>query len=169
MGTGKTTAGRHLAEVLNLEFYDLDHYIESRFQKTVSQIFEEQGEDKFREIERNMLQEVGGFENVVIATGGGSPCFYDNMDYMRRVGQTVYLKASPQALTERLSTCKAKRPLIKDKSDEELLEFVIENLEKREPFYSQADYIFETENLVNKTLVDEYVQRLLLILESEEK
>lgn len=169
MGTGKTTAGRHLAQVLNLEFYDLDHYIESRFQKTVSQIFEEQGEEKFRELERNMLQEVGAFENVVIATGGGSPCFYDNMDYMRRVGQTVYLKASPQALTERLSTCKAKRPLIKDKSDEELLEFVIENLKKREPFYSQADYIFETENLVNKTLVDEYVQRLLLILELEGK
>lgn len=164
MGTGKTTAGRHLAQVLELEFYDLDHYIESRFQKTVSQIFEEQGEDKFREIERAMLQEVGGFENVVIATGGGTPCFFDNMEFMSKVGKTVYLKASPQALTERLSTCKAKRPLIQNKDDDELLEFVTENLHKREPYYSKADIIFETEHLVNKALVDEYVNKLLLIL-----
>lgn len=164
MGTGKTTAGRHLAQVLDLEFYDLDHYIEARFQKTVSQIFEEFGEEKFREIERSMLHEVGEFENVVIATGGGSPCFFDNMEYMNGVGKTVYLKASPEALTERLSSCKAKRPLIKDKSDEELLAFVEENLVKREPFYSKAAIVFETENLVNKTLVDEYVQKLLLVL-----
>ena len=79
MGTGKTTAGREIAKVLNLTFYDLDHYIEARFQKTISQIFEQEGEDKFREIESSMLKEVGEFENVVIATGGGTPCFFDNM------------------------------------------------------------------------------------------
>lgn len=164
MGTGKTTAGRRLAEVLNLEFFDLDHYIEARFQKTVSQIFEEFGEEKFREIERSMLHEIGEFENVVIATGGGSPCFFDNMEYMNSVGRTVYLKASPKALTDRLSSCKGKRPLISNKTDEELFDFVALNLEKREPFYSKAQVIFETENLVNKSLVDEYVQSLLIVL-----
>lgn len=168
MGTGKTTAGRHLAEVLELDFYDLDHYIESRFQKTVSQIFEELGEEKFREIERAMLREVGEFENVVVATGGGSPCFFDNMDYMNSVGRTVYLKASPKALTERLASCKGKRPLIRDKSDEELLLFVTENLLKREPFYSKAEIVFETENLVNKSLVGEYVEKLLLVLKNRD-
>lgn len=161
MGTGKTTTGRHLAKVLNLNFCDLDHYIETRYRKTVSQIFAEYGEEEFRKIESAILHEVGDFENIVIATGGGAPCFFDNMDYMNQTGVTVYLKASPQALAARVAGGKNKRPLLENKTDEELLEFISKNLEMREPFYSQAQIVFETEHLAHKDLVDEYVQRLI--------
>lgn len=165
MGTGKTTAGRELAKRLDLAFYDLDHYIESRFLKTISQIFENEGEERFREIESSMLKELGEFEDVVIATGGGTPCFYDNMEYMNKQGQTVYLQASANALTKRLLQCKAdKRPLIRNKTEKELLAFVEENLIKREPYYSQAKIVFETENLIDRSLVEEYVDRLIPLL-----
>ena len=91
MGAGKTTVGKALAKELNIEFYDLDWYIEARMRKTVKQIFDEQGEEGFRRIENNMLHEVGEFENVIVSCGGGTPCFFDNMDFMNRQGETVYL------------------------------------------------------------------------------
>ncbi|MDU1891431.1 MAG: shikimate kinase [Dysgonomonas sp.] len=164
MGAGKTTAGRELAKTLNLEFVDLDHFIQARYQKTVSQLFQDSGEEEFRSIEKNILKEVGEFENVIISTGGGTPCFFDNMEYMNSVGTTVYLKASPKALSERLNTCKEKRPLIKDKNEEELFRFVTESLLKREPFYSQAKVIFEMEELINREDVNKYIQQLIKVL-----
>lgn len=161
MGAGKTTAGRELAKELNLEFIDLDHFIQARYQKTISQIFQEMGETEFRNIESNVLKEVGEFENVVISTGGGTPCFFDNMDYMNHAGTTIYLRATPQSLSARLNTCKEKRPLIKDKSEEELLSFVTENLEKREPYYSKATIIYEPEELINREDVNKYILQLI--------
>ena len=82
MGAGKTTIGKALAKELNVQFYDLDWYITSRMRKTVAQIFDERGEEGFREIEKNMLHEVAEFEDVIISCGGGTPCFFDNIDYM---------------------------------------------------------------------------------------
>lgn len=161
MGVGKTTAGRELAKSLNLEFVDLDHFIQTRYNKTISQLFEQFGEEGFREIENKILREVAEFEDVVISTGGGAPCFYDNMKIMNTAGITIYMKASPELLSERLNLCKEKRPLIKDKSEEELLLFVKENLNRRESYYSQAKIIFEANELVNREDVDKYV--LLLI------
>lgn len=161
MGAGKTTAGRELAKILELEFVDLDHFIQARFQKTVSELFQEVGETEFRNIEHNMLKEVGEFENVVISTGGGTPCFFDNAEYMNSVGTTVYLKATPEALSSRLNTCKEKRPLIKDKNEEELYAFVVESLQKRDSFYSKAQIIFESEELVNREDVTRYVEQLI--------
>ena len=93
MGAGKTTVGKALAKDLGVMFYDLDWYIESRMRKTVKQIFDEVGEEGFRKIEHNMLHEVAEFENVVVSCGGGTPCFFDNMDYMNQLGETFYLKA----------------------------------------------------------------------------
>ena len=103
MGVGKTTLGKALADRTGLSFIDLDLFIEGRYRKTIRQIFEAEGEEAFREIERRALHEVAEFEDIVLSTGGGTPCFFDNMTYMNRVGTTVYLKASPEALTERIA------------------------------------------------------------------
>jgi shikimate kinase len=161
MGVGKTTVGRALAKSLNLDFIDLDLFIQARYQRSVTRLFEDVGESEFRSMESRLLKEVGEFENVVISTGGGTPCFFDNIDYMNRAGTTIYLKATPEALASRLNTCKDKRPLIKDKNKEELYDFVVKNLEKRNPCYLKARIIFETEELISRDDVNKYVQQLM--------
>lgn len=113
MGAGKTTVGKELAKLAGLSFIDLDFYIEGRYHKAVSQIFAERGEEAFREIERNMLHEVAEFEDVLISTGGGAPCFFDNMEFMNASGTTVYLKVSVEELAKRLELCKHTRPVLK--------------------------------------------------------
>ena len=102
MGSGKTTVGKALSKETGMMFYDLDWYIESRMRKTVSQIFAEKGEEGFRKIEHNMLHEVAEFEDVIISCGGGTPCFFDNMDYLNQQGDVVYLKATPETLYKHL-------------------------------------------------------------------
>ena len=143
MGAGKTTVGKALSKELGIIFYDLDWYIESRMRKSVSQIFAERGEEGFRKIEYNMLHEVAEFEDVIISCGGGTPCFFDNMDYLNQQGQVVYLKADPEVLYKHLMMAKVERPLIKGKSHDELLAFIREQLEKREPFYTKARYTLD--------------------------
>lgn len=143
MGAGKTTIGKMLAQTLGCSFYDLDWYIEERYRKTVSQIFAEQGEAGFRETERKMLHEVADFEDIVISCGGGTPCFFDNIGFMNRTAQTVYLKTSPEVLYKHLQMGKTERPLLKGKTEEELKQFIRESLSVREPFYSQAQYTLD--------------------------
>lgn len=143
MGAGKTTVGKALAKELGVMFYDLDWYIESRMRKTVKQIFDEIGEEGFRKIERNMLHEVAEFENVVVSCGGGTPCFFDNMDYMNQLGETIYLKASPETLHTHLKMGKGVRPLLLNKTPEEVEIFIREQLKLREPFYNKAKYIID--------------------------
>ena len=104
MGAGKTTLGKAFARQMNIPFIDLDWYIEERFHKTVGELFSERGEASFRELEKNMLHEVGEFEDVVISTGGGAPCFFDNMEFMNASGTTVYLKVSVEELAKRLES-----------------------------------------------------------------
>ena len=143
MGSGKTTVGRALAKELGLQFYDLDWYIESRRHKTVPQIFAERGEEGFREIERNMLHEVAEFEDIVLSCGGGTPCFFDNMDYMNGQGDVIWLKADAEVLYKHLLMGKTERPLLKGKSPEELITFIKEQLEWREPYYSKARHVLD--------------------------
>lgn len=150
MGAGKTTVGRLLAKRANLSFIDLDHYIEGRFHKAVPAIFAEKGEEAFRDMERRMLHEVAEFEDVLISTGGGTPCFFDNMAFMNTHGATVYLKVSVDELANRLEVCKQNRPVLKNRSGEELRSFIRENLEKRLPFYSQASIIFDAEKMLTE-------------------
>ncbi len=120
MGSGKTTIGHALSKELSLPFYDLDWYIESRMRQSVKQLFDSMGEEGFRKIERNMLHEVAEFENVIVSCGGGTPCFFDNMDYLNRQGDTVYLKATPDVLFRHLKMGKTVRPLLLGKTPEEV-------------------------------------------------
>ena len=165
MGSGKTTIGRALAKELQLPFYDLDWYIESRMRKKVSQIFAEQGEEGFRRIERNMLHEVAEFENIVISCGGGTPCFFDNMDYLNQQAQVVYLKAQPEVLHKHLLMGKGDRPLLKGKTPDELIQFIREQLEKREPFYSKANYTLDVSLMDNYEKIKITIEKLKELLD----
>jgi len=147
MGCGKTTTGKRLSKKYGLDFIDLDHYIEQRYLKTISQLFQEKGENGFREIERDLLREVSDFENIIISTGGGAACFFDNMELMNSRGETVYLKASAADLAEYLSVANKSRPLLAKKSKEELFDFVSEMLQKREPFYSMAKHTIDSRDM----------------------
>ena len=143
MGSGKTTVGKALSKETGMMFYDLDWYIESRMHKTVAQIFAERGEEGFRKIEYNMLHEVAEFEDVIISCGGGTPCFFDNIDYLNGQGDVCYLKATPEVLYKHLLMGKVVRPLIKGKSPEELINFITEQVGKREEFYTKARYTLD--------------------------
>lgn len=164
MGAGKTTVGRALAAELGIEFYDLDWYIESRMRKSVKQLFDEVGEEGFRKIEHNMLHEVAEFENVVISCGGGTPCFFDNMAYMNRQGDTVYLKASPEILYEHLKMGKSVRPLLLNKTPEEVQVFITEQLANREPYYSRAKYTVNVNLMDNHDKIKMSVEKVKQLL-----
>jgi len=120
---------------MGVQFIDMDDYIEERNCKTVPQIFADHGEDGFRERERKALEELAEFTDVVIATGGGAPCFFDNIDLMNKTGKTVFLNIDPAILADRLMNSKTERPLIKGKSREELVAFIDDTLKKRKQFY----------------------------------
>jgi shikimate kinase len=143
MGSGKSTVGRGLAKALKLDFIDMDDFIEERNFKSIPTIFADGGEEAFRKLEQKALIELSEFENVVIATGGGAPCFFDNIDVIKKTGKSLYLKGSPRILADRLKQSKVERPLIKGKSFEELVEFIDETLNKREQWYTQADVILD--------------------------
>ena len=150
MGSGKTTVGKALSKQTGLMFYDLDWYIENRMRTSVSQLFTERGEEAFRKIEYNMLHEVAEFADVIISCGGGTPCFFDNMDYLNQQGDVVYLKSSPEVLYKHLLMAKVERPLLKGKSPEELIAYITEHLQQRAPFYEKARYTLDV------NLLDDY-------------
>lgn len=164
MGAGKTTLGKAFARELGLSFIDLDWYIESRFYKTIPQLFAERGEDGFRRVEQNMLHEVGEFENVVISTGGGTPCFFDNMDYMNLQGQTVFLDVDVETLFRRLRVATQQRPILRGKSEEELRVFIEKALADRSPYYTKARYRFDGNQLENREQIADSVLRLRKLL-----
>ena len=164
MGAGKTTLGKAFARALGLTFVDLDWYIEERYHKTIRQLFTERGEDGFRELEKRMLHEVGDFENVVISVGGGTPCFFDNVEYMNRVGETVFLDVAVDVLFRRLKVAKQQRPLLAEKNDEELMAFIVDALQNRLPFYTQAKHVFNGELLEDRYQIQQSVERLKELL-----
>ena len=164
MGSGKTTLGKAYAQAAGLSFIDLDWYIEERYHKTISKIFAEKGEQGFREVERKMLHEVGDFEDVVIACGGGTPCFFDNMDFMNAAGCTVFLNASCPALFRRLRIAKAKRPLLADKSDDEIMEVIQRGLDKRMDFYQKAKVVLDSDRLESHAQINGTIEELKRLL-----
>lgn len=161
MACGKTTFGRALAKALGRDFIDLDFYIEQRFHASIRDIFANRGEDAFRQMEKNMLREVGEIENVVIACGGGTPCFNSNMDYMLAVGRVIFLEASPQRIVQRLIINRSRRPLLADVPEEELLAQVNDGLSSREQYYSRAHIHFNGNQLENRHQIDNTISEFL--------
>lgn len=159
MGSGKSTLAEALAAATGLEYIDLDTYIECRFHANIRDIFAREGEARFREIERSMLREVSTFENVIIACGGGTPCFFDNMELMNSRGLTVHLQASHVRLFERLKLGRSRRPLIAAMSDDELSRYILEALAKRTPYYSKADATFDADWLDSRLQITESVEQ----------
>jgi shikimate kinase len=146
MGSGKTTMGRKLANYLGYQFVDLDKFLEEKAGMSINDFFQLHGETAFREFEKEILQNSSFSENTVIATGGGAPCYFDNMGWMNKNGVTVYLMVPPKGLVDRLKHA-TDRPLIKGLSEQDLLKFITEKLKDREPFYKQARYIVNGLNL----------------------
>lgn len=169
MGVGKTTVGKGLAALLDLEFIDLDKYIENKYRKTIPQIFAEKGEEGFRNIERGALEELANFENVIISTGGGAPCFFDNMETMNHSGITVYIQADPEELANRLLASKTERPLISGKSREELIPFIQKHLSARECYYNKAHIVHKTDQLITKDQVHLTIEGIAEKLKNREK
>ncbi len=167
MGAGKTTLGRHLARKLQLDFYDLDWYVEHRYRMKIPKIFEERGESGFREIERNMLHEVAEFEDIVLSCGGGTPCFFDNMDYMNSQAETFYLKAEPAVLKAHLLMGKSVRPLIQGKTPDQLLDFINTSLAQREAYYNQARHIININVIHTEEQIDEYVRQIITSIKTQ--
>ena len=147
MGAGKSAVGRALAHKYGLEHIDLDWRIEQRFHQKISDMFATIGEEGFRRRERNMLHEVMGMENVVVSVGGGTPCFFDNMEQMNAEGHTIYLQCSVDVLVERIMRSQNKRPIVANKTKEELMDFVAKHLAEREAFYMQANEIWIADEL----------------------
>ncbi len=146
MGCGKSTFGAELARKLNFMFVDLDEYIVENQERSIEQIFKEEGEDGFRDIERDELGKLSGLFDTVIATGGGTPCFHDNLEWMNATGTSIYLKTPPEILAARLAPEKEHRPLIANLSDKELPDFIHKKILERSAFYEQAEIIYEQKN-----------------------
>ncbi|WP_202552072.1 shikimate kinase [Ginsengibacter hankyongi] len=152
MGSGKTHWGKIWAKNESLTFYDLDGRIKKAFKMSITEIFEKKGEEKFRELERYHLRKFESKKNFLLACGGGTPCFSDNMDWMKSQGKVFYLKAEPELLLQQVMHETEKRPVIKKVNPSELLFFIQKKLEEREPYYSQADVILNVDELNENSL-----------------
>jgi shikimate kinase len=139
MGSGKSHIGQLLSSAMGLHYIDLDKEIEKK-DMSISEIFEKKGEDYFRKLEREALLKTSALEKTIIACGGGTPCFFDNMEWLNRNGITVFLNPAIEILIERLINEREKRPLLLKKSDNEILNYIIELLKTRMQFYQKADF-----------------------------
>ena len=146
MGSGKTTIGYQLSRALHMPFIDIDQYITNKYEKTVQEIFDQHGEAHFRELEKSALYDSFQFPNAVISTGGGTPCFFDNINQMNNNGMTFYLKLPQEVILNRLQKSMRERPLVKDKSDEELKQVIRDLFETRRKYYEKAHYAVDAAN-----------------------
>jgi shikimate kinase len=153
MGSGKTSLGKELAHLSQRLFIDLDVYLEESYGQTINDIFQSKGENYFREIEKQGLLEVLKNEQCIISLGGGTPCFYDNIEVIKANSYSIYLKAEDRLIVNRLRNAKKLRPLIKDYTTEQLFDYVKEMLWIREPYYKQADLIVDAKGLKARELL----------------
>ena len=159
MGSGKSFWGRRLAERMDMPMIDLDTLIEQEEERSIPEIFATSGEAYFRRWEASYLRQTADIPRLILSTGGGTPCFSGNMDWMNATGLTIYLKVSAEDLFERLSRGRAGRPLIKDLNDRELRVFIEQKLAEREPFYQQARLVVPQDRTGN------YQEKLLRAIE----
>lgn len=154
MGSGKTTHGQKIARMTGYEFIDMDRWITEKEGASIPEIFKVHGESHFRELETIAIKELGHRDKIVIATGGGAPCHNNNMEIMKNSGLTVYLKMNSEELYNRLVHSKNERPLLRDKTDEEMRSYIEELLKEREPCYSQADMVIDGLYQVDERIVN---------------
>lgn len=148
MACGKTTHGKQLARNIGYHFIDLDDYTETKFDQNIADLFKEKGEAEFRTIETESLTEcIRDNQKTVIALGGGTPCFNDNLSLIKAAGKLVYLKMDAEALYKRVFGIKAQRPLLATQEDKEMMQYIENLLKTREAFYSQADLVIYNNNL----------------------
>jgi len=155
MGCGKTHWGKRMSEKLQLPFFDLDSLIEEREGKSITDIFAEMGEEYFRMLEKDVLYMITeSHESFVMACGGGAPCFFNNIDYMKSRGTTVWINCSTDCLYSRLVKEKEKRPLIRSIPNEELKSYIIKKYSDRKIFYQQADVILAEDDVTLEALIE---------------
>lgn len=154
MGAGKTTAARRLAQRMGWEVVDTDALFEEKYKISVNDFFNKYDEPLYRKLESEVLKATESLDHVVVSTGGGTACFFDNMDWMNRHGLTVFLRISPQAAVDRVIHSRHKRPLVEGKSEEELTEFVNQHYASRLPFYEQARITAKSEDFDIESLME---------------
>lgn len=154
MGAGKTTAARRLAQRMGWEVVDTDALFEEKYKISVNDFFNKYDEPLYRKLESEVLKATENLDHVVVSTGGGTACFFDNMDWMNQHGLTVFLRISPQAAVDRVIHSRHKRPLVEGKSEEELTEFVNQHYASRLPFYEQARITAKSEDFDIERLME---------------
>lgn len=154
MYSGKSTMGKKLAKAMNLKYIDTDNIIETKYNITINNFFEKYGEDLFREFEHKILLESIKEDNVIISTGGGLPCFHKNMELIKKNGISIYLNMSPQSIIHRINNSKKKRPLLQNKTPEELKTYIETLLKQREIYYNQATITIKGESINIKEIQD---------------
>ena len=159
MGSGKTHWGKQLAERLKLPFFDLDEVVMQSEKKTVPEIFNTSGEEYFREKEKEMLERlVDENESMVVSCGGGTPCFFNNIEFMKKYGTVVWLNTQVNILLQRLIKERDERPLLKDISDDGLRSYIIRKLNERRIYYEQADVTIDREDAYS---MNDFIQTVL--------
>ncbi|MDO9510795.1 MAG: shikimate kinase [Bacteroidales bacterium] len=141
MGCGKSTIGPRLARLLEYQWLDLDEAIEDKYHISIHKIFEKYGEENFRMIEKTALEQTFSLNNTVISTGGGTPCYFDNLQIMKANGLVIYIKLSPGMLLNRLSISKKPRPILRDLSADDLKNKITDQIIQRSEFYEKAHII----------------------------
>ena len=161
MGSGKTLVSKELSILNNFKIFDLDTEISKQNNRSITEIFKEKGEIFFRKTEKEVLEKIISTEkNIILSLGGGTPCYYNNIDSINEKTISVFLKTNVKTLAQRLSSEKDKRPLIQNISNEDLPEFIAKHLFERNPFYNQAKITINTDNLSAREIAEEILTQI---------
>jgi shikimate kinase len=159
MGSGKTHWAKQLASQMKIPFFDLDSVIEEKEGKTIAQLFAAHGEEAFRIKEKETLEQlIDEYPSMVLSTGGGTPCFFNNIERMKKYGVVVWLNTHVEILLSRLMKEKETRPLIKNLADDDMRAYIVRKLNERRMYYEQADITIDNENSIP---LNEFIQTIL--------